>query len=154
MQSFQRLPRFREQPPLTADAYCLRIQVLEPLGEQFRKRITSRWQIFRGQTEWIRFVWCHVVEGLTMQKHAMALGYFFLAVFCVFTNAHCILGLHLPLLWAALAAAVAGVGYLLSACAVTLQAGKTRLSHWFVRMFHLAQQPPIRESSLRDEPGV
>ncbi len=89
-----------------------------------------------------------------MQKHAMALGYFFLAVFCVFTSAHSFHGLHLPLLLAALAAAVAGVGYLLSACAETLQAARTRLSQWFVRMFHLAQQPPVRESKLGDEYGV
>ena len=89
-----------------------------------------------------------------MQKHAMALGYFFLAVICVFTSAHSFRGLHLPLLLAALFATLAGVGYLLSACAVTLQAGKARLSHWFVCMFHLAQHPPVRESKLGDEPGV
>ena len=89
-----------------------------------------------------------------MQKHALALGYFFLAVFCVFTSAHSFLGLHRPLLLLALVATLAGVGYLLSACAVTLQARKTWLSHWFVRMFHLAQQPPIRESKLGDDGGV
>ena len=89
-----------------------------------------------------------------MQKHAITLGYFFLAVFCVFTSTHSFRGLHLPLLLAALAAAVAGVGYLLSVCAMTLQAGMTWLSHWFVRMLHLAQQPPVRESKLGDEHGV
>ena len=89
-----------------------------------------------------------------MQKHAMALGYFFLAVFCVFTSAHSFRELLLPLLLAALAATLAGVGYLLSVCAVTLQAWKTWLSHWFVRMFHLARQPPVRESKLGDEHGM
>ena len=85
-----------------------------------------------------------------MQKHAMALGYFFLAVFCVFTSDHSFIGLRLPLLLAALAATLAGVGYWLSAFAVTLQAGMT----WFVRMFHLARQSPVRESKLGDEHGV
>ena len=89
-----------------------------------------------------------------MQKHAMALGYFFLAVFCVFTSAHSFHGLYLPLLLAALVATLAGVGYLLSACAVALQAARTWLSRWFVRTFHLAQQPPVRESTLGDEHGV
>ncbi len=82
-----------------------------------------------------------------MQKHAMALGYFFLAVFCVFTSAHSFRELHLPLLLAALAATLVGVGYWLIACAATLHAGKT----WCVRMFHLAQQPPVPESKLGDE---
>ncbi len=89
-----------------------------------------------------------------MQKHALALGYFFLAVFCVFTSAQSFRELHRPLLLAALVATLAGVGYLLSHYALTLQAAKTWLSHWFVRMFHLAQQPPVRESKLRDDRGV
>ena len=89
-----------------------------------------------------------------MQRTMTPLGYFFLAVFCVLTSAHSFRGLHLALLWAALVATLAGVGYLLSAHTETLQAGKSRLSHWLVRMFHLAQQPPVRDSKLTDEHGV
>ena len=139
---------------MTADAHCLRIHGLRLSGDSSAPASKLVGRVFLGQTEWILSVRCHAVEGFALKKHAMALGYFFLAVFCVFTSAHCFRGLHLPLWMAALAATLAGVGYLLSACAVTLQAGKTWLTHWFMHMFHLAQQPPVRESKLGDEHGM
>jgi hypothetical protein len=89
-----------------------------------------------------------------VQKNAMALGYFFLAVFCVFASAHSSRGLHVPLLLAALAATLVGIGFLLSALAQPFQAGLAWLKQWLVQLFHQAQQPPVRESKLRDGTGV
>ena len=45
-----------------------------------------------------------------MQKHAIALGYFFLAMFCIFTSAQSFYELRILLLLAALAAVLAGFG--------------------------------------------
>ncbi len=79
-----------------------------------------------------------------MQKHAMALGYFFLAVFCVFTCSQGFLQLfYIPLLLAALAAALMGLGFLFSACAPQFQA----LKNWLVQMVCLAQQPPVENKT-------
>ena len=84
-----------------------------------------------------------------MQKHAMALGYFFLAVFCIFTGSQ-VFGFRIPLLLAALAAALTGVGFLLSACAVQFQAAK----NWLVQMWRLiplARQLPTHPSTFRED---
>jgi hypothetical protein len=82
-----------------------------------------------------------------MQKHAIALGYFFLAVFCIFTSAQSFYELRIPLLLAALAAALAGFGILFSPFAARLQACKT----WLVHMFNLARQPPVHDPKYGDE---
>lgn len=74
-----------------------------------------------------------------MQKHALALGYFFLAVFCIFTCSQGFLQrFYIPLLLAALAAALMGLGYLFSACAPQFPAVKNSL----LQMVRLAQSPP------------
>ena len=81
-----------------------------------------------------------------MQKHALALGYFFLAVFCVFVSPNSYSFLRFPLLLAAFTAALAGCGILLSACAVQLHAGKT----WLVQIIRKAQQPPVHDANPRN----
>ena len=83
-----------------------------------------------------------------MEKHAMALGYFFLAVFCIFTSTQSFLVLfRIPLLLAALAAALAGLGFLFGACAAQFQARK----NWLVQMVRLARQPPTHPSTFRED---
>ena len=83
---------------------------------------------------------CLAKIGYIVQKHAMALGYFFLAIFCLFTCSQGFLqGFSIPLLLAALAAAMMGLGFLLSACAPQFATFKK----WLVQMVRLAQQPPV-----------
>ena len=82
-----------------------------------------------------------------MEKHAMALGYFFLAVFCVFTSTQSIFEFRVPLLLVALGAALTGLGFLFSACAAQFQAGK----NWLVQMVRLARQPPTHPSTFRED---
>ncbi len=75
-----------------------------------------------------------------MQKHAIALGYFFLSVFCIFTSSQGYLELFcIPLLLVALVAALMGIGFLMSAWAGQFQAARK----WLLQMVHLAQQAPI-----------
>lgn len=75
-----------------------------------------------------------------MQKQAMALGYFFLAIFCVFTSSQGYLQrFSVALLLAALAAALMGLGYLVTACANHI----TAVKNWLLQMGALAQQPPV-----------
>lgn len=81
-----------------------------------------------------------------MQKHAMALGYFFLAVFCLFTSSQ-ILQLQGPLLLAALFAAFTGVGFFLNACAEQIQAAKKWLLQIFWRLVRESEHP----SNYRDK---
>jgi hypothetical protein len=85
-----------------------------------------------------------------VQKHAMALGYFILAVLCILAGSQTLNGLRVLLLLAALVAALAGCGFLLSACAVQLYAGKK----WLIQMFRLAQQPPQYRVDSREEQTV
>lgn len=74
-----------------------------------------------------------------MQQHAMALGYFFLSVFCIFTSSQGYLTLwRIPLLAAALVAAAMGIGFLLSAWSAQFYAA---WSGW-LHMVRLAQQIP------------
>ena len=90
-----------------------------------------------------------------MQKHAMAMGYFFLAVFCIFTCSQGFLVLYkTPLLLAALAAALMGLGFLFSACVPQFQAVKNwvvAVKNWLVQMVSLAQQPPTHPSTFRED---
>ncbi len=73
-----------------------------------------------------------------MAKHAIALGYFFLAVFCfvafVENSIH-----REELLLGALLAALTGCGYVLSACSAQLKGGLT----WLIKE---APQSPDSES--------
>lgn len=78
-----------------------------------------------------------------MQKQSLALGYFFLAVFCVNTHLQCAPPLRTPLLLAALAAGLAGFSIAWGNRLPSLQAIKT----WLVQMFWQAQQPPTRRNS-------
>ena len=82
-----------------------------------------------------------------MQKHAIALGYFFLAVFCILTSAQGFYELRVLLLLAALAAALAGFVVLFSPFAARLRAFK----NWLVQMFNLARTPPEHDSKRGDE---
>ncbi len=83
-----------------------------------------------------------------MQNHAIALGYFFLSVFCIFTSSQASLHtFRVPLLLAALLAAVMGMGNLYIAWADQLQ--KIRL--WLMQMVRLAQQAPTHLKQPSEE---
>lgn len=71
-----------------------------------------------------------------MQNHAMALGYFFLSVFCVFASPQVQLRFQIPLQLAALISALMGIGFLTIAWAARFQAAK----RWVVEMVRLARQ--------------
>jgi hypothetical protein len=70
-----------------------------------------------------------------MQKHAMALGYFFLAVFCIFTSSQD-LPLQIPLLVVAMLAALMGIGFLMSAWAAQFQTAW----RWWLQVVRLGQK--------------
>ena len=76
-----------------------------------------------------------------MYKHALALGYFFLAVFCAYVSAQTFAGLSTPLLMGAFAAAAIGAGYLYSAFSEQLRV----LREQFSALVREAQEPPPRE---------
>ena len=79
-------------------------------------------------------------KEIILQKHAMALGYFFLSVFCVFATTQGYLELFcIPLLLVALVAALMGIGFLMSAWAGQFQTAK----RWLLQMVQLEQQAPI-----------
>ena len=82
-----------------------------------------------------------------MQHQAMALGYFFLAVFCVSTSAHTFVELRLPLLLAALVALVVGIAYVAGPFVARLRA----FPSWLAKMIRLAQQPPDHAPAMTDE---
>jgi hypothetical protein len=81
----------------------------------------------------------HAVGSATepniMQKHAMALGYFFLAVFCIFTSSQD-LPLQIPLLVVAMLAALMGIGFLMSAWAAQFQTAW----RWWLQVVRLGQK--------------
>ncbi|AMV20322.1 hypothetical protein [Planctomyces sp. SH-PL14] len=77
----------------------------------------------------------------TMQKHAMALGYFALAVFCVSTGSQGLLAFRTPLLLGAALSLGAGCVFLASACYGPLCAA----IEWLTGMSRLAQEPPARQ---------
>jgi hypothetical protein len=81
-----------------------------------------------------------------VQKHAMALSYFFLAVFCILVSSVSV-AFQAPLQLAALIALVAGLGFQFSAVAEILRAAGNRLA----QLVRLAQEPPSRQSDLSDE---
>ena len=83
-----------------------------------------------------------------MQKHALALGYFFLAMFCIYTSSQGFLQkYYVPLLLAAFAFGLTGFGFLMSACTLQLLAAK----EWCVRILQLAQQPPVKSLPIAAE---
>jgi hypothetical protein len=86
-----------------------------------------------------------------MQRHAIALGYFFLGVFCVYVSAIGFGGLRLPMLAAALAALAAGLGYLFHPHRAWLQARAASMHQWLLQMLREAQRPPARQSRPTDE---
>ncbi|MEI8379668.1 MAG: hypothetical protein WCJ09_06040 [Planctomycetota bacterium] len=71
-----------------------------------------------------------------MQKHAMALGYFFLSVFCIFASSQGQLRFQIPLLLVALITALMGIGFLMIAWAAQFQTAK----RWVLEMVRLARQ--------------
>jgi hypothetical protein len=88
-----------------------------------------------------------------VQKHAMALGYFFLAVFCIFVSSVSV-AFRDPLQLAALIAVVAGLGFQFSAVAEFLRAAPKRLAQAPKRLAQLiraAQEPPSHQTDLSDE---
>ena len=85
-----------------------------------------------------------------MEKHAMALGYFFLAAFCIVNSAHTVPPLALPLLLAGLVAALVGSRFFVIACASRIKSVK----NWFVdmaRLVPLARELPPRPSTFRED---
>ena len=82
-----------------------------------------------------------------MQKHAIALGYFFLAVFCIYTATEVIRELQVWMALAALIATLAGFGYLLSAFGNQLKAGTS----WFIKESRRPPQPLAGESNIGEE---
>ncbi len=88
-----------------------------------------------------------------MEKHAMALGYFFLAAFCLFACGHSALPLQVPLLLAGVAGALVGFVFLASACALRIQAVTKAITNWFVetaRLVPLARELPPHRSALKE----
>lgn len=73
-----------------------------------------------------------------MQKHALALGYFALSVFCIFTSAHCFIVFSPLLILGAILALVTGVGYAAEPIAEKLRP----VGAWAMKMFRIAQEPP------------
>ena len=83
----------------------------------------------------------------TMQKHAMALGYFALAVFCVFTGSQGLLAFRTPLLVGAALALGAGCVFLALACYGPV----CTAIEWLTGMSRLAQKPPARQRTTSAE---
>ena len=81
------------------------------------------------------------------QHHALALGYFFLAVFCVFTIGYSPMFLRIPLLIAAFLALAAGASYLAGPWRPRVSAARA----WLARMISEARKPPERPSPTTDE---
>lgn len=71
-----------------------------------------------------------------MQKHAMALGYFSLSVFCVFASPQVQLGFQFLLHVVALFSALMGIGFLMIAWAPHFQTARG----WVLEMVRLARQ--------------
>jgi len=93
-----------------------------------------------------------------VQKHAIALGYFFLSVFCVVASAHTWTNFTFALLLAALLAFVVGMGYAASPLVAgvgyvvrNLVPRFREVYAWCIRMVRLAQEPPTRTPASTDE---
>ena len=74
-----------------------------------------------------------------MLKHAMALAYFFLSVFCIFTSSQGYLQLRMPLLIVSLLAALMGIGFRMSAWAAQFLTAW----RWWLQLVRMGQQAPI-----------
>ena len=89
-----------------------------------------------------------------MEKHAMALGYFFLATFCIVNSAHTVPPLALPLLLAGLVAGLVGLRFFVSACASRIKSRINLIKNWFVemaRLVPLARELPPHPSTFRED---
>jgi len=87
-------------------------------------------------------------EAYIVQKHAMALGYFFLSVFCVFTSSQGYLNMfRIPLFMVALVAALMGLGYFIIACAAQFQMARS----WLLQMVRLAKQSPVDRNQQSED---
>jgi hypothetical protein len=94
---------------------------------------------------------------VNVAHHAIALGYFFLAAFCVFASAHSFVELRWVLLAAAVLALIAGIGYVASPLATRLRAfwgWLSTLPEGLVKLTRIAQEPPDRAPSTKDERSV
>lgn len=98
-------------------------------------------------------------EVSAVEKHAMALGYFFLSAFCLFACGHSALPLQLPLLLAGLAAVLMGSVFFVSAsaCVPRILATYKAITNWFVetaRLVPLARElPPHRSAMQKGRPS-
>jgi hypothetical protein len=94
---------------------------------------------------WINRPSCLMKEVSAVEKHAMALGYFFLSAFCLFASGQPFVPFPLPLLLAGLAAALVGAAFFVSACTPRILAMKKAITDWFVetaRLIPLARELP------------
>jgi hypothetical protein len=94
---------------------------------------------------------------VNVAHHAIALGYFFLAAFCALASAHSFLELRRILLAAAALALIAGIGYVASPLAARLRAFcgcLSTLPEGLVKLIRIAQEPPDRAPSTKDERSV
>jgi hypothetical protein len=94
---------------------------------------------------------------VNVAHHAIALGYFFLAAFCVFASANSFVELRRILLAAAVFALIAGVGYVAGPLAARLRAFMGwlgTLPESLVKLIRIAQEPPNRSPSATDETSV
>ena len=82
-----------------------------------------------------------------MQQHAIALGYFFLAVLCVLTAAHSFVEFRIPLIFAALLALVTGVGYVASPLVAWLRRARDRIA----QVVRMAEKPPSSALATDEE---
>jgi hypothetical protein len=92
-----------------------------------------------------------------MAHHALALGYFFLAVFCTFVSAHSFRELRIPLLVAAALALAAGVAYIpgpLTAAYRALSARLREFVSWVAKMIRQAKEPPSHRKGEDKEQGA
>jgi hypothetical protein len=79
-----------------------------------------------------------------VEKHAMALGYFFLAAFCLFASGQPTVPFRSPLLLAGRAAALVGAVFFVSACAPRILAINRAIANWFVETARLVSRKTIR----------
>ena len=122
------------------------------LGGRFGVSLVAAvyWPLIRSLEGEELCIYVRRVGGAIVQKHALALGYFFLAVFCVFTSAHSFVQLRFLLLLAAILAVVVGVGYVASPLAARVRQVQASM----VELIRIARQPPTHGSATSDEKHV
>lgn len=81
-----------------------------------------------------------------MQRHALALGYFFLSVLCLMGTSHTISVLAWALLLGAVLALFVGLGYLVWAWHRQLERAGGWLRHRLVELYKEARREPERFS--------